>query len=128
MCRISRAAPDCENAFSKASAARTCPAPAEADRIKTLLNMCRELTRIGVVRQDLDRHISLQLHVTGTIDLAMPPLPSKAVISKEPSCCPIWIPMNFLRDYNRANGNGSDQPSVNDEFRMLGTKAPISRH
>src|SRR5947199_10785117 len=31
MCRISRAAPDCENAFSNASAARTCPAPAEAD-------------------------------------------------------------------------------------------------
>src|SRR5438046_10550473 len=70
MCRISRAAPDCENAFSNASAARTCPAPAEADRIKTLLNMCRELTRMEVVRQDLDRHISLQLHVTGTIDLA----------------------------------------------------------
>src|SRR5437016_12049519 len=46
MCRISRAAPDCENAFSTAAAARTCPAPAEADRIKTLLNMCKELTRI----------------------------------------------------------------------------------
>src|SRR5881628_4097865 len=46
MCRISRAAPDCENAFSNASAARTCPAPAEADRIKTLLNMCKELTRM----------------------------------------------------------------------------------
>jgi len=26
------------------------------------------------------------------------------------------------------NGNGSDQLSVNDGFRMLGTKAPISRH
>src|SRR4030095_12830692 len=43
------------NAFSNASAARTCPAPAEADKIRTLLNI---VFRTRIVSSGHDKHES----------------------------------------------------------------------